>query len=139
MSSPVGISTSRFFRLFWRAPRMRIVSWAASTEAGSAARAVDRSFISGVAPFGDRIQRLRIATRPWQRVAAKRKNYILPSMASLQRIRAIAAASVGAVLIVLIAACTGYSPWIAARMPPPEVLAAISPAELERHVTTLAS
>jgi hypothetical protein len=57
-------------------------------------------------------------------------------MASFRRIRAIAAVSVGAALA---AACTGFSPWLAARMPAPEVLSGISPAELKRHIATLAS
>ena len=56
-------------------------------------------------------------------------------MDSPRRIRAIAAALFGAT----VAACASVSPWLAARMPPPEALAAISPAELKRHVVALAS
>jgi hypothetical protein len=56
-------------------------------------------------------------------------------MASPRRTRAIAAVLLGAA----VASCSSVSPWLAARMPPPESLAAISAVELHRHVTTLAS
>src|SRR5215475_10749010 len=45
MSSPVGSETSRFFRLFWRAPTMRISSPASSTEGVPCTRAEERSFM----------------------------------------------------------------------------------------------
>ncbi len=45
----------------------------------------------------------------------------------------------GACTAVLVAACGAATPWLASRQPPPSVVQGISPAELQRHIATLAS